>query len=94
MTRIQSSLTLVKHNLCFKFSATEETVIKPIRFNFLTFKKVICGTCLVPQVDTTFVYMKCSLFEWNHQLALCCCDDPIHPTLVAKLNKDKNNDRI
>ena len=56
---------MIEHNLCFKSSAIEENLIKPIRFNFSTFKKVICGTFPVPQGNTFFVCMKCSLF--NHQ---------------------------
>ena len=57
---------MIERNLFFKSSAIEETLVKPIRFNFSTFKKVICGTVLVPLGNTFFVYMKCSLFKWNH----------------------------
>ena len=57
---------MIERNLFFKSNAIEETLVKPIRFNFSTFKKVICGTVLVPLRNTSFVYMKCSLFKWNH----------------------------
>ena len=54
-----------KHDLCVKSSAIEETLIKTVRFNFLTCKKDICGTFLVPLGlgNTYFVRMKYSLFE-------------------------------
>ena len=54
---------MIERNLYFHFSAIEEILIKPIRFNFSAFKKVICGPFLVPLGNTSFVYMKCSLFK-------------------------------
>ena len=41
-------------NLYFKYSAIEETLIKPIQFSFSTFKEVICGTFLVPLGEYIF----------------------------------------
>ena len=35
-------LAMIEHNLYFKSDAIEETLIKPIRFNFSAFKKVTC----------------------------------------------------
>ena len=38
------SFATTEHSLYFKSSAIEETLIKPIRFNFTTFKEVISNT--------------------------------------------------
>ena len=53
---------MIEYNLYYKSSAIEATVINPSWFNFSTFKKVICGTFLVPLGNTSFVCMKCLLF--------------------------------
>ena len=54
---------MIEYNVYFTSSAIEETVIKPSWFNFSTFKTVICGTFLVPLGNTSFVCMKCLLFN-------------------------------
>ena len=54
---------MIEYNLSFTSSAIEETVIKPSWFNFSTFKTVICGAFLFPLGNTSFVCMKCLLFN-------------------------------
>ena len=69
---------VIEHNLCFKSSIIEETLklIKPIRLNFSTFKKVTSGTFLVPLGNTYFICMKCSLLNGTINCSRINREDP------------------
>ena len=54
---------MIEQNISFKSSAVEETLMKPSRFNFSTFKKDICGKFLVPLGYTSF---------FPHEMFVCC----------------------